>query len=165
MELDPSNREAATALAHTRSLLGRSSSTSSGSGGGSFSAFPSVSVFLDRAKQLCAQGLAHSLLLWGRLTASQRQLAGGAVVVALGYLLFFAGRSGYGGYGGGYDSYDSGYGDGYGGYGGLGGMLGRGGGLSWTVWGGLMAAGYYLPPMFADVLGPEVRTVASCLKC
>lgn len=146
MELDPCNREAVTALAHTRSLLGRSSA-SAGPGGG-FTFPPSVNAFLDRAKQLGGQGLTQALLFWGRLSTSHKQLAGAAVVALVGYWMFFSGRGGsYG-----YDSYDSGR------YGG-GGMLGRGGGMSWTVWGALMAAGYYLPPMFPDVLGPEVSDV------
>ena len=108
-------------------------------------------MLLDRARRLCAQGLSQSLLAWSRLSDSHKQMATGVVVALLGYWLFFSGRSG--GYGYGYDGgYDSGYDGGYGG-----GWMGRGGGMSWTLWGALMAAGYYLPPMFPDIVGPEVR--------
>ena len=47
----------------------------------------------------------------------------------------------------------------YGSYGGgyYGGGGGYGGGMSWVTWGSLMAAGYYLPPLFPAVLGDNAR--------
>ena len=145
-ELDPSNYEAANALSRARDLLyrpGRGGSYGSSPGQGSFDAMSQLTQLLATAKQWCTRGLTQGLLYWNSMTSTQQQIAGGLVVAVLVYYLFFSG-------GGGYDSYSGGYGGNYGGYG-----YGGGGGLSWTVWGSLMAAGYYVPPLLVDVIGPQ----------
>ena len=136
-ELDPSNYEAANALSRARDLLSGGSSRG-GYGHSSSGHMSQLTQLLATAKQWCARGLTQGLLYWNGMTSTQRQIAGGFVAAILVYFLFFSG-------GGGYDSYSSGYGGGY----------GYGGGLSWTVWGALMAAGYYVPPLLVDVIGPQ----------
>lgn len=138
-ELDPNNASVTADLNRMQRRL------NIGGTGGGFNGFGGMAGgdFMQQAREQMSAIFMKATLWWAGQTQSQRWtyalVAGGLGMYLLSSL--FSRRSDY--------YYDYGYGE-YSSY-------GRGSGMSWLTWGGIILAAYALPPMFPEQLGQYAR--------
>ena len=131
LELEPNNYDIQTALDSTRRRLNGGTSSSSSP----FSSFPHFNnPWINKAKDIISLIIAKANVFLSRFDENTKKIGGMAIVGLLVYYFMFRKKNRY------EDYYDDSYGS-----------YGRSSGMSWTTWGLIMAAAYYLPPMFPQL--------------
>ena len=131
LELEPNNYDNQKALDSTRRRLNGGTSSSSSP----FSSFPQFnSPWIAKAKDMISLFIAKANMLLAGVDSNTKKVGGMVIVGLLVYYFMFRKKNRY-------DYYDD---DSYGSY-------GRSSGMSWTTWGLIMAAAYYLPPFFPQL--------------
>ena len=128
LELNPNDYETQKTLDSIRNRLNGGRGTSS-------SSFPTFNnQWMNKAKDVITLVTAKVNLLLAGIDDNTKKVGGMIIVGLIAYYLFFKRRNRYED-----DYYDDSY------------AYGRSSGMSWTTWGLIMAAAYYIPPMLPQL--------------
>lgn len=127
LDLEPNNYDTQKALDNARNKLtgGRASSSSS--------SFPSFNnQWVNKAKDIMQSIISKATVFLAGLDENTKKIGGMIIIALIAYYFFFRKKS---------RRYEDIYDD----------VGSRSSGMSWSTWGLIMAAAYYLPPMFPQL--------------